>query len=121
MLGRIKEKAPGKAGQSIDAMLASVKAGNKIVLEVLRDGGARVGIAVAALVNLFDPELIVMGGEGMRLGEAFFGPLRESLFAHLFNGLGEGLEVVVEPWDDEAWARGAAGLVVGRTFDPNFD
>jgi hypothetical protein len=43
------------------------------------------------------------------------------LFAHLFSGLGEGLEVVVEPWDDEAWARGAAGLVVGRTFDPNFD
>jgi predicted NBD/HSP70 family sugar kinase len=120
MLRRIKEKAPGKAGQSIDAMLAGAKAGNKIVLEVLRDGGIRVGIAVASLVNLFDPELIVMGGEGMRLGEAFFGPLRESLFAHVFNGLGDDLEVVVEPWDDEAWARGAAGLVVGRTFDANF-
>lgn len=120
MLNRIKEKESGAAGQSIDGMLESAKAGNKATLEILRDGGRRVGVALAGLVNVFDPELIVIGGEGVRLGDAFFGPLRESLSAHVFNGLGDGLQVVTEPWDDDAWARGAAGLVVSRTFEANF-
>ena len=68
MLSRIKEKAPGKAGQSIDAMLASVKAGNKmsskscVTVALSRH-------AVAALVNLFD-QADRDGGEGMRLSEA---------------------------------------------------
>ena len=30
----------------------------------------------------------------------------------------ETYEVVVEPWDDEAWARGAASLLLGELFQP---
>ena len=53
----------------------------------------------------------------MRLGNAFFDPMRSALFENAFDGLGVGLPVVLEPWGDDAWARGAASLAIARTFD----
>ena len=45
-------------------------------------------------------------------------PLLESLRSHAFAGLLDGVDVVVEPWDDEAWAQGAASLVLAEMFQP---
>lgn len=87
------------------------------VASVLRDGGTRVGVALANLVNLVNPELVVIGGEGVRLGPLFFDALRAALREHAFDGLARNLPVVVEPWGDDAWARGAASLAVSRVFD----
>jgi hypothetical protein len=44
--------------------------------------------------------------------------LTDELERHTFNGLLDGVDVVVEPWDDEAWARGAASLVLAEMFQP---
>jgi hypothetical protein len=41
----------------------------------------------------------------------------ESLRRHTFNGLLDGVETLIKPADDQAWARGAAGLVVGKLFE----
>ena len=38
--------------------------------------------------------------------------------AAAFDGVADDLELVVEPWDDEAWARGAASLLLGELFQP---
>jgi hypothetical protein len=40
----------------------------------------------------------------------------EALRANTFNGLLDGVKIEVKPTDDLAWARGAAGLVVGKLF-----
>ena len=91
--------------------------GDALARELLEDGGRRVGNKLADLVNLLNPELIVVGGEGVRLGDGFFDPMREALYAHAFNGLTSDLTVFVDAWGDDAWARGAASLAVQRAFD----
>jgi N-acetylglucosamine repressor len=44
-------------------------------------------------------------------------PMFKSLRQHTFNGLLDGVEIVVKPLDDQAWARGAATLVIGKLFE----
>lgn len=83
--------------------------------------GERIGLQLANLVNLLNPELIVIGGEGVRYGDLLFTPLRQALREHSFAGLARDLPVIVEPWGDDAWARGAASLAVSRTFDLNLE
>lgn len=112
---RANQLAPDLPLDTIEAVLAH--ASDERINALLSDAGERVGLALANLVNLFNPELIVIGGEGVRLGESYFTALRRALREHAFDSLADDLPVMIEPWGDEAWARGAACLAVSRTFD----
>ena len=101
--------------ENVQELLAH--ADDERVTALMHDGGRRVGVALANLINVINPNLVVIGGEGVRLGEGFFGPLLTALHEHAFDGLARDLRIVMEPWGDDAWARGAASLAVGRVFD----
>ncbi|HWR85939.1 MAG TPA: ROK family transcriptional regulator [Rhodoglobus sp.] len=45
----------------------------------IADAGRHIGIAAASLANLFDPELIVVGGELAEAGELLLAPMRHAL------------------------------------------
>jgi glucokinase len=47
--------------------------------EVLRKAGRSLGIGLSNVVNLFDPEIIVLGGSIVRAGEPYLGPARDQL------------------------------------------
>jgi hypothetical protein len=40
-----------------------------------------------------------------------------ALHRHTFNGLLDRVEIVIEPTDDQAWARGAASVVINKVFE----
>lgn len=79
--------------------------------------GKMLGRALANLVNLFAPALVILSGEGIRAGDVLLDPLREELDARVFEGLRGTYRLVVEPLPDAAWARGAASLVLGELFE----
>lgn len=95
--------------------------GNERAAAIYGQAGHILGVSLASLVNLFNPARVIVSGEGAHAGEHLFGPMREALKAHLFNGLGDALQLVVEPLDDDAWARGAASLVLSEVFLPPSD
>jgi predicted NBD/HSP70 family sugar kinase len=97
---------------AVEDLVAVAQRGHEGVRSLLAEAGERVGIGLANLVNLFNPDLLVIGGEGVRLGEHFFGPMKQALRAHIFTGLPVDLPVYIDPWGDDAWARGAAGLAI---------
>jgi predicted NBD/HSP70 family sugar kinase len=75
-------------------------------------------MGIATLVNILNPQLVIVGGEGVRAGEWRFGPMREAIRQHAFDGLADDLDIVIEPAGDETWARGAACVVLGELFKP---
>lgn len=95
--------------------LAALAAREPGVAAILVNGGKLVGRAIGDAAALLDPERIVVSGEGVRLGAIYLDAIIDGIRAH--HGL-EGVEVVVEPWGDEAWARGAATLVLRELFHP---
>lgn len=84
---------------------------------LLRVAGKMLGRALANLVNLLAPGLVILSGEGIQAGEELLEPLREELEARVFEGLRGTFRLVVEPLPDAAWARGAASLVLGELFE----
>lgn len=101
---------------TLEAIVAAAEAGDALARRLLADSGRWLGVGIATLVNILNPQLIIVGGEGVRVGEWRFGPMREAIRAHAFNGLADELEVVIEPAGDETWARGAACVVLGELF-----
>jgi glucokinase len=54
----------------------AAQAGDAVALSILRSSGARLGQAIAMLIDVLNPQRIVLGGLAMRLGESLLAPMR---------------------------------------------
>jgi glucokinase len=57
---------------------SAASAGDRPALEIMRRFGWWVGLGLANLANLFDPEIIVIGGGLVDAGEVLMAPIRQS-------------------------------------------
>ena len=83
---------------------------------ILTRAGSIMGGQIANLVNLYDPNLIIISGEGIRMGEVFFSALHKTFREHVMPGLAEDTEIRIDSWGDDIWALGAASLVIAEIF-----
>lgn len=110
--GKIKEEVV-----SISDLVARAEAGEAAIQQILAQAGELIGRSVANLINIFDPQLIIIGGEGVRLGPWLFDAMQGALQRYASPYLLVDCVVRVEPWGDDAWARGAASLVLRHLFE----
>jgi glucokinase len=82
--------------------------GDVIACEVLGEVGERLGFGLVGLVNIFNPEVIVIGGGASRGGELLLGPARNVIAAHALPPALEGVRLVPAHYGDEAGMMGAA-------------
>ncbi len=116
----IVQRAAAALGRplTIHEAIVGAQSGDPVLQSIFAASGRALGVAVANLVNVLNPELIILGGEGVQAGDIVMEPFRQALQAHCFTGLFGDLRVIIEPWGDEAWARGAACLLLGELFEP---
>ncbi|WP_189072917.1 ROK family protein [Deinococcus sedimenti] len=106
----------GEQTRQVEDLLALLAAGDDRPRAVLADAGRRLGEALANLTDLLDPELILIGGEGVIVGSALLDPMRAALQErHLPDAPPP--EIITHRWSDDAWGRGAAGLVAEHFFE----
>lgn len=82
----------------------------------LIQSGELLGVGLANVINILSPELVIVSGEGIDVGDYRVQPMLESMKRHTFQGLLDDVDVVVVPTDDKVWARGAANLVISKVF-----
>jgi hypothetical protein len=63
-----------------------------------------------------NPELLVICGEAMQIGGALLDPVVDAIRSDTFASLGRDVAIAIEEWGDEAWAVGAATLVLRESF-----
>lgn len=103
--------------ESVDDLVALAQQGNRAAQAVFAYAGDVLGRGVANLINVFNPQRIMISGEGVRAGDWLFGPMRASVARHVMPGLADDTEIRIDPWGDDAWARGAASLVLRELFE----
>jgi glucokinase-like ROK family protein len=106
-----------KAVNSIEELQTLAEKGDPGAATVFAQAGETLGRGIANLINVFNPELIIIGGEGVRAGDLLFKPLCEAVDKYVMPGLADDTEIKIELWNDDAWARGAAGLVLRELFE----
>jgi len=89
----------------------ALKRGDKLVTNVIEDAAHYVGVAVGNLVNIFNPELVVVGGGVMeQMSEAMMPIIVETAMEGAFNGTTRGLQILPSKLGDDAGITGAAVL-----------
>lgn len=95
-----------------------VQAGDQRALAAVAELGIALGIAVSTVVDVLDPDVVVLGGSFAGLGAWLVEPIRRELAARTL-GRGSVCRVEVSTLGAEAPLRGAAHLAVERLFaDP---
>jgi len=85
-------------------------------MEIIENAGANLGIRIAYLVNLFNPEVVVIGGGIEQAGELLLGPVRKSVRSLAFEEPANTVKIVPSRLGDSAVALGAAALVLREIF-----
>jgi len=103
--------------QDVDELLSLAQMGDACAVRIFHEAGRILGIGIATLINLFNPKKIIISGEGTREGDFLFTPMKQSIQQNTMPGLSDPEIVEIVPWGDDAWARGAAGLVLREVFE----
>lgn len=107
-------KRKKKTRMTSSVISAALRRKDPVMQEVMDRAQRYVGILVANLVNLLDPECVVIGG-GLagRLGEQYVGPIREYAHEHFFREKDvKRVRVVAGKLGDNAGALG--NVVIAR-------
>ncbi|MFF0338392.1 ROK family protein [Kribbella sp. NPDC004875] len=97
-----------------DEALDLAAKGDPAAVAVVGRAGRALGKLIAAAANFTLPELVVLGGEGIRLAEVAHDDLLAGLHADRHPSAAE-LPMVLQPADFSEWARGAAVVAI-QTF-----
>jgi predicted NBD/HSP70 family sugar kinase len=106
--------AVGQAlGHPVDhaGALELARAGRPAALRVVRDGGRALGLLVADIADLVDPELVILTGDGIGLVDL----ARDELDAALRENRNQDavpVPVEVRPFPFTEWARGGAAVAI---------
>jgi predicted NBD/HSP70 family sugar kinase len=78
----------------------------------ISDAGREIGVAVAGLCNLMNPERVIVGGLLSRAGEVLLQPMRESIRRHTVQAAAEMLDVRPAMFVERAELLGAVALAL---------
>jgi predicted NBD/HSP70 family sugar kinase len=107
------EHAPSfRAGRGMAAVVAAAQAGDPRIVAILDSAGEALGMALANLVALFAPRMVVLAGEAIGAGGVLLESLRDAVTACLPPGYAPIPEFAVHRWSEDSWARGAAALTL---------
>ena len=86
--------------------------GDALCRRAISDAGHEMGVAVAGLCNLFNPQRVIVGGLMSRAGDLLLQPLRDSLRRHAIQAAAERVEVVPAAFVERAELLGSVALAV---------
>jgi glucokinase len=112
------QEALQASGASSDVPLSAAeiyeaaRTGDRKAIAVMRGMGKMLGIGIASLINIFNPERIVIGGGVMDGWPLFIEATRDEVMARAFEVPARRTEIVQSLLGDDAGIVGAAGVAL---------
>ncbi len=82
--------------------------GDVFAADVFRRAATYIGLGIATLINLFNPEIVILGGSVTNAGDMLFGPARAVALTRCMPMLGKGVRIVAAELKDNVGLLGAA-------------
>lgn len=101
---------------TLSAIFESAKKGVSPAVDVVREAGRRLGIRVAYLVNLLNPEMVIIGGGIEQAGIHLIEEVKAAVSEWCFQETAHAVKIVPSRLGEAAAALGAASLITRHTF-----
>jgi predicted NBD/HSP70 family sugar kinase len=113
--GRVSVMQGFKAGtleDDSDILIQAAHDGDRLAVELFSEAGYNIGRALAIMIHLINPELVVLSGRGARAGKVWFAPIMQAMNEHCIPRLAEGTSIELSGLGHDAELIGAASLVM---------
>lgn len=104
----------------LESLYDQAKAGNLAARSIFRRAGRFLSVGLANVVNLFDPNLIILSGERMRFDYLYAEEVLAEMRALVLDTGRDPPRVDINAWGGPVWARGAAALALSQVTDKLF-
>jgi glucokinase len=110
LIAQLAEGDPERISAKLVARAAAQ--GDTEAEEILDEAMSYLGVGMANLVNLFNPQLIVIGGGLTKMGSRLFDPVRRIIDRRAFSTAAQAARVVPAQLGDDAGVLGAATVAM---------
>lgn len=107
--GSALEKIAKKAGAEVTA---AAEAGDKDAINTLATIGNNLGVGIANIINIFDPELVLIGGKVSKAGKLLLNPAMEVVKQRTLAYTSRRIRIEISTLGDRAGVLGAAMMIL---------
>ncbi|GAB4480056.1 MAG: ROK family transcriptional regulator [Anaerolineales bacterium] len=100
----------------IERVFRAGRAGDETVRAMLEERAFYLGVALTSVVNLFNPELILLGGIFSRGQDFFLDPVIQTVRQMSFGGMGQRVRIEATSFGWKAGVLGASALALMNFF-----
>src|SRR6266540_3480332 len=98
---------------------AAARDGDRLARDVWDETVAALACGLTSIVNVFEPELVVVGGGVTRAGEQLLGPVREWVRANAMEPAGRSADIVASALGEQVGVVGVAAIAYDRAASEN--
>jgi len=113
----LKKVLDKKSFIEIEDIIHAVEKGDNLTLHTISDIAEKLGRGLAITINIFNPELIIIGGSLSALGEPLLLPLKTSIIQHSLNLVNSDTRVVLSTLHYKSGLLGCCLLVRDKILD----
>ena len=102
---------------TFDAIIRALNEDHPVMLELFRRAGSILGLGVTHLINLLNPQQIIITGKGVQAETAMFDSMYEAIDTHISKKFKDyGTQILIKDWSDKDWVKGAGTLVLQEIY-----
>jgi glucokinase-like ROK family protein len=101
---------------TFDIILAAAQNHDQLAIDALERLGRYVGTALANIINIFNPEAVIIGGTISRAWDYIRLPIQETTLSQSMKECSQGVQILKSSFEGTAGEIGAAALVIENLF-----
>jgi len=113
----LSEPPEGQAARDYDQLIAAARNGDPLVREEMRTAAHYIGIAVANLIDLFNPQMVILGGQLGLAGEIVLSTVRETAQRRAFPLSYRNVQIVASALGSDSACLGACAYIIAERIN----
>lgn len=102
---------------TLDEIIAAVNKEDLLCIEIVEEIGQKLGKQIAGLINIFNPELVIIGGTLSLTGDYITQPIKTAVRKYSLNLVNKDSAITTSKLKDKAGIVGACMLARSRMFE----
>lgn len=102
---------------TLDEIIAAVNKEDLLCIEIVEEIGQKLGKQIAGLINIFNPELVIIGGTLSLTSDYITQPIKTAVRKYSLNLVNKDSAIITSKLKDKAGIVGACMLARSRMFE----
>lgn len=113
----LSKKIAGGEQITLDEIIDAINREDPLCIEILEEIGQKLGKQIASLINIFNPELVIIGGRLSLVEDYLTEPIKSAIRKYSLNLVNKDSLIAVSKLKDKAGVIGACMLARSRMFE----